>query len=88
MDTNINNYLGSNELPFTDINPMPEALRPVVVALQNHIEPLKATVEWGPLVPYNITGQMNLHPRAAMQFRASKEKDEYVKFYDQVASDI
>ena len=38
-------------------------------------------------MPYNITGQMNLHPRAAMQFRASAEKDNYVKFYDQVAID-
>jgi len=63
-------------------------LRPIIALLQNHIEPLKATVEWGPLVPYNITGQMNLHPRAAMQFRASKEKDDFVKFYDQVAADI
>ena len=49
-------------------------LRPIIELLQDHIEPLKATVEWGPFVPYNITGQMNLHPRAAMQFRASKEK--------------
>jgi 4-hydroxy 2-oxovalerate aldolase len=63
-------------------------LRPIIGLLQNHIEPLKTTVEWGPLVPYNITGQMNLHPRAAMQFRASKEKDDFVKFYDQVAADI
>ncbi len=63
-------------------------LRPIIRLLQDHIEPLKATVEWGPLVPYNITGQMNLHPRAAMQFRASNEKDDYVKFYDQVAADI
>jgi 4-hydroxy 2-oxovalerate aldolase len=63
-------------------------LRPIIGLLQNHIEPLKATVEWGPLVPYNITGQMNLHPRAAMQFRASSEKDDFVKFYDQVAADI
>ncbi|HVT30730.1 MAG TPA: aldolase catalytic domain-containing protein [Lacipirellulaceae bacterium] len=63
-------------------------LRPVIRLLQDHIEPLRATVEWGPLVPYNITGQMNLHPRAAMQFRASKEKDDYIKFYDQVVADI
>jgi 4-hydroxy 2-oxovalerate aldolase len=63
-------------------------LRPVIELLQHHIEPLKAKVEWGPFVPYNITGQMNLHPRAAMQFRASKEKDDFVKFYDQVATDI
>jgi 4-hydroxy 2-oxovalerate aldolase len=63
-------------------------LRPIIGLLQNHIEPLKATVEWGPLVPYNITGQMNLHPRAAMQFRASSEKDDFIKFYDQVAADV
>jgi len=63
-------------------------LRPVIRLLQDHIEPLKTTVEWGPLIAYNITGQMNLHPRAAMQFRASKDKDDYVKFYDQVAADI
>jgi 4-hydroxy 2-oxovalerate aldolase len=62
-------------------------LRAVIELLQNHIEPLKANLEWGPLVPYNITGQMNLHPRAAMQFRASAEKDNFVKFFDQVASD-
>src|SRR5919109_911841 len=42
-------------------------LRPIIRLLQDHIEPLKATVEWGPLVPYNITVKMNLHPRAAMQ---------------------
>jgi 4-hydroxy 2-oxovalerate aldolase len=63
-------------------------LRPVVRLLQDHIEPLKTTVEWGPLIPYNITGQLNLHPRSAMQFRASEEKDDFVKFYDQVVSDI
>jgi 4-hydroxy 2-oxovalerate aldolase len=63
-------------------------LRPVIELLQNHIEPLKATVEWGPYVQYNITGMMNLHPRAAMQCRASDEKDNYVKFYDQVVADI
>jgi 4-hydroxy 2-oxovalerate aldolase len=63
-------------------------LRPVIRLLQDHIVPLKTTVEWGPLVPYNITGQMNLHPRAAMQFRDGDEKDDFVKFYDQVVSDI
>lgn len=62
-------------------------LRPVIKLLQKHIEPLKTSVEWGPLVPYNITGQMNLHPRAAMQFRACDDKDDFVKFYDQVALD-
>ena len=63
-------------------------LRPVIQLLQDHMEPLKETVEWGPLVPYNITGQRNLHPRAAMQFRATEDRDNYLKFYDQIVSDI
>ena len=63
-------------------------IRPVLQLLQDHIEALRQTVEWGPLIPYNITGQMNRHPRAAMQIRATKQKDDYVGFYDQVMSDI
>jgi 4-hydroxy 2-oxovalerate aldolase len=63
-------------------------LRPIMELLQNHIEPIKATVEWGPLVPYNITGQLNMHPRTAMKFRASDEKENLVKFYDQIVSDV
>lgn len=63
-------------------------LRPVIELLQHHIQPLRTTVEWGPLVPYNITGQMNLHPRAAIEFRAGEDKDDYVKFFDHIVSDI
>jgi 4-hydroxy 2-oxovalerate aldolase len=63
-------------------------LRPVIRLLQDHIEPLRETVEWGPLVPYNITGQLNLHPRSAMQFRASEDKNDYVKFYDHIVGEI
>ncbi len=62
-------------------------LRPVVQLLQNHLIPLRNSVEWGPLVPYNITGQMNRHPRAAMEFRAGPDPDNFVKFYDQIVSD-
>jgi 4-hydroxy 2-oxovalerate aldolase len=62
-------------------------LRPVIKALQDHILPLQDTVDWGPTVPYNITGQMNLHPRAAMEFRASDDRDQILKFYDKIISD-
>jgi 4-hydroxy 2-oxovalerate aldolase len=63
-------------------------LRPVVELIRDHVDPLRESIEWGPLVPYNLTGQMNRHPRAAMDFRASDNKDDYVKFYDQLMSDI
>ncbi|MEZ6072676.1 MAG: aldolase catalytic domain-containing protein [Pirellulales bacterium] len=48
------------------------SLRPVIQLLRDHIDPLRETVEWGALVPYNITGALNLHPRSAMQFRARR----------------
>ena len=37
-------------------------LRPVIRLLQEHMPEIRKTVEWGPLIPYNITGQMNLPP--------------------------
>jgi 4-hydroxy 2-oxovalerate aldolase len=63
-------------------------LRPVMQLLRDYIEPLKASVEWGPLVPYNITGQLNMHPRTAMKFRASDQRNDFVQFYDQIVSDV
>lgn len=64
------------------------SLRPVIKLLQDHIEPLRKTCNWGPSVPYHITGSLNLHPRAAIQFLASDDKDDYLEFYDQIVSDV
>jgi 4-hydroxy 2-oxovalerate aldolase len=64
------------------------SLRPVLQLLRDHIDPLRDKFEWGALIPYNVTGQMNLHPRAAIQFLASDEKGDYVKFYDQMMRDV
>lgn len=63
-------------------------LRPVLGLLQNHFVPLRQRLEWGPLVPYNITGQLNQHPRAAIAMRAGAEKDNYTDFYDKCLSDV
>ncbi|MDA1013806.1 MAG: aldolase catalytic domain-containing protein [Planctomycetota bacterium] len=62
-------------------------LRPVLQLLQDHIHPLRETVTWGPLIPYNITGQLNLHPRNAMQYIDSDDRDDYVKFFDEITRD-
>ena len=70
-----------------DMNPKFD-LRLIVALLQNHIEPLKKDVNWGALVPYNITGQLNLHPRAGMEFLASKNNDDILGFYDSIMADI
>ena len=62
-------------------------LRPVYQCLQNQIGPLGKTMQWGPLVPYNITGQMNRHPRSAIKFLDGPDSDKYLEFYDRCVAD-
>jgi 4-hydroxy 2-oxovalerate aldolase len=63
-------------------------LRPILQLLQDCIVPMREKIEWGPLVPYNISGQLNQHPRAAMACRAGSEKDNFVEFYDRSVGDV
>ena len=46
-------------------------VRPVLQLLQDHFVPFRKRLDWGPSVPYNITGQLNQHPRAAISVRAA-----------------
>ena len=62
--------------------------RPIYQLLQDHFVKLRQKLEWGALIPYNITGQHNQHPREAMALRAGPDKDNYVDFYDQVVGDM
>jgi 4-hydroxy 2-oxovalerate aldolase len=62
-------------------------LRPVVELLQHHIEPLRATTLWGPLLPYNITGQLNRHPSAAIKFLEGDDNKNYIRFFEEVVRD-
>jgi len=57
-------------------------LRPVLQLIQERFLPLRQEIEWGYIVPYMITGMLNEHPRVAIAFRDSPERDKFVKFYD------
>jgi 4-hydroxy 2-oxovalerate aldolase len=63
-------------------------LRPIIDVIQNHLLPLRREIEWGPLIPYNITGQLNQHPRAAIEWREAESPDDFLAFYDKVVSDM
>jgi 4-hydroxy 2-oxovalerate aldolase len=63
-------------------------LRAVWHLIQDYIVPLQQTLEWGPLPPYVIAGQCNQHPRAAIAWRASEQRDACADFYDRVLSDV
>jgi 4-hydroxy 2-oxovalerate aldolase len=57
-------------------------LRPVLRLLQDYYLPLRDKIEWGYIIPYMITGILNEHPRIAIAYRDSPDKDNYVKFFD------
>jgi len=59
-------------------------LRPILKFIQDHVPTLKQQMEWGFDIPYMITGQLNMHPRQAMQLLASDRRGEYVEFYDSI----
>ncbi|MCC7146974.1 MAG: aldolase catalytic domain-containing protein [Phycisphaeraceae bacterium] len=63
-------------------------LRPLVEVIQNQFLKLRQELDWGPSIPYIITGQRNLHPRAAMEWRESDKKDRFLEFYDKIVTDI
>jgi 4-hydroxy 2-oxovalerate aldolase len=62
------------------------SLRPVLGLIQEHYLDLRQEIEWGYIVPYMITGMLNEHPRVAMAFRDSEDRDDYVRFYDMLTT--
>ncbi len=57
-------------------------LSPILDIISDQFIPLRNEIEWGYIIPYAITGMMNDHPKSAMAFRASEDKDKYSLFYD------
>lgn len=62
-------------------------VRPVIDVIQHHILPLRQQIDWGPSIPYNITGQLNQHPRTAMEWREGPTPDDFLTFYDKVVAE-
>jgi 4-hydroxy 2-oxovalerate aldolase len=63
-------------------------VRPIYQLLQEHMMGLREKHEWGALVPYNITGQLNQHPRSAIAVLDADDKHDYVGFYDKLVADL
>lgn len=55
-------------------------LLPILDVIQKYVGPLQKKIDWGYHIPYLITGAMNEHPRSAISWMNSDEKDDFVKF--------
>ncbi|MEI6349945.1 MAG: aldolase catalytic domain-containing protein [Verrucomicrobiota bacterium] len=62
-------------------------IRPVIQCIQEAIEPMREELGWGFSIPYMLTGFLNRHPRSAIKWNASPEKDDAAKFYDMIIVD-
>jgi 4-hydroxy 2-oxovalerate aldolase len=61
-------------------------LRPLLELIQHHYLPLRQQIEWGYIIPYLLTGMRNEHPRIAIAFRDSEDRDNFTKFYDMLTT--
>lgn len=59
-------------------------LRPILECAQKYFVPLRQQLDWGYSIPYAITGQLNQHPRAAIEMRSGKAPEDFVGFLDQM----
>ena len=59
-------------------------LRPILDTISKVFVPLREDIEWGPMIPYILTGQLNMHPRSAIKMRAGDKPDDYAPFFDQL----
>jgi 4-hydroxy 2-oxovalerate aldolase len=55
-------------------------LLPVLETIQKHLLPLQKTIDWGYHIPYLITGSLNEHPKAALAWMDSENKNDFVGF--------
>ena len=46
--------------------------------------PMRKEIEWGYILPYFITGILNEHPRSAIAWRKTEDKDKYAEFYEKM----
>ncbi len=61
-------------------------LRPILSVIGSHLIPLQQKIAWGYHMPYMVTGVMNEHPRSAMAWMKSEQKDDFAAFYDSVVN--
>ncbi|MFC1906892.1 aldolase catalytic domain-containing protein [Chloroflexota bacterium] len=62
-------------------------VRPILQCTQQYIEPLREKLMWGFDTTYMMTGILNQHPRAAINFNASGDKGDIVKFFDLITEE-
>jgi 4-hydroxy 2-oxovalerate aldolase len=72
------------ELLLTYLKNPKYRVKPIIKVIQDEMIPLQKELDWGYFIPYMITGYLNEHPRSAIKWMDSEQKDDYMTFFDQI----
>lgn len=61
-------------------------IRPILDLISKELVPLRNRIEWGYIIPYALSGMMNVHPKAAMALRKTDKKENYKEFFETLAA--
>jgi len=50
----------------------------------DYMIPMRKGIEWGYIIPYMVTGILNEHPRSAIAYRKTDDRDKFAEFYEQM----
>ena len=76
----------NTELLVSYIQKSSYEIKPVLGVIEKHMLEMREKWEWGYIIPYMISGVLNEHPRVAMAYRDSADRDKFVDFHDKVIS--
>jgi 4-hydroxy 2-oxovalerate aldolase len=55
---------------------------PLLKFIEDEIKPMKEKINWGYDIPYMLTGQLNEHPRSAINYLNDENRKDYIHFYN------
>jgi 4-hydroxy 2-oxovalerate aldolase len=62
-------------------------IRPIIKIIGTDFLKIREEIEWGYVIPYMITGTLDVHPRAGMALMKTESKNGYLEFYEKIINE-
>lgn len=62
-------------------------VRPILSIIGSDFLKIREEIEWGYVIPYMITGSLDVHPRAGMALMKTEDKNGFLEFYDKIRNE-
>ena len=62
-------------------------IRPIIKIIGTDFLKIREEIEWGYVIPYMITGTLDVHPRAGMALMKTESKNGYLEFYEKIVNE-